>query len=149
MRWGASICSVLSGTTVTDQQASGTARRRSLPTYVLVLVLGAWAMTMMLTQRTPAPVRCDRPLQPDANTVVMLSASWCGYCGAARRFLHKEQIKHCEYDIETDAEGRRRYAALPLKVVPILSLGKETFIGFEREQLEQALVAKGLRKPGT
>ena len=133
---------------MTDPQAPITSRRASLPTYVLALVLGAWAMTMMLTNRTPAPVHCDRPLQPDADTVVMLSASWCGYCRAARRFLHNEQIKHCEYDIETDAEGRRRYAALPFKAIPILSLGEKTFVGFEREQLEQALVAKGLRKSG-
>jgi glutaredoxin len=133
---------------VTDPQAPITPRRGQVPTYVLVLVLGAWAMSMMLTNRTPAPVRCERPLQPDADTVVMLSASWCSYCRAARRFLHAEQIKHCEYDIETDAEGQRRYAALPFKAIPVLSLGKETFVGFERARLEQALVAKGLRKPG-
>lgn len=132
---------------MTDPQAPSTTRRAALSTYGLVLVLGAWAMTMMVTNRTPAPVRCEQPLLPDADTVVMLSASWCGYCRAARRFLHSEQIKHCEYDIETDAEGRRRYAALPFKAIPILSLGKETFVGFEREQLEQALVARGLRKP--
>ena len=134
---------------MTDVQAPSTPRRAALPTYVLVLVLGVWALTMIATNRTPAAERCERPLQPDADTVVMLSASWCGYCRAARRFLHSEHIKHCEYDIETDAEGRRRYAALPVQAVPILSLGQDTFIGFEREQLVQALVAKGLRKSGT
>lgn len=148
MRWAISICSASSGTSVTEQDASLTTRRSSMPTYVLVMVIGIWAMTMMVTKRSQPAVVCDRAQRPDADTVVMLSASWCGYCRAARRFLQGENIKHCEYDIETDAEGRRRFAAQPVKVIPILTLGEETFVGFEREQIVQALVAKGLREPG-
>ena len=93
-------------------------------------------------------ILCGQQLTPDANTVVMLSASWCGFCRQARIFMHDEHIKHCEYDIETDQEGMRRFAAQPVKVIPILTLGDETFVGFEREQLVQALVAKGLRVLG-
>ena len=133
---------------MTDPQLPTTPRRSSMASVGLVLVIGAWAMTMMITQRAQAPVRCDRPLPVTADTVVMLSASWCGYCRAARRFLQGENIKHCEYDIETDAEGRRRFAAQPVKVIPILTLGAETFVGFEREQILGALVAKGLRELG-
>ncbi len=148
MRWAVSICSASSGTTVTEQDASLTTRRSPVPIYVLVLVIGAWAMTMMVSNRSQPAVVCDRAYRPDADTVVMLSASWCGNCRAARRFLQGENIKHCEYDIETDAEGRRRFAMQPVKVIPILTLGAETVLGFEREQIVQALVAKGLREPG-
>ena len=148
MRWAVSICSASSGTTVTEQDASLTTRRSPVPIYVLVLVIGAWAMTMMVSNRSQPAVVCDRAHRPDADTVVMLSASWCGNCRAARRFLQGENIKHCEYDIETDAEGRRRFAMQPVKVIPILTLGAETVLGFEREQIVQALVAKGLREPG-
>ncbi len=148
MRWAVSICSASSGTTVTEQDASLTTRRSPVPIYVLVLVIGAWAMTMMVSNRSQPAVACDRAHRPDADTVVMLSASWCGNCRAARRFLQGENIKHCEYDIETDAEGRRRFAMQPVKVIPILTLGAETVLGFEREQIVQALVAKGLRKLG-
>ena len=148
MRWAVSICSASSGTTVTEQDAALTTRRSPVPIYVLVLVLGAWAMTMMVSNRSQPAVVCDRAYRPDADTVVMLSASWCGYCRAARRFLQGENIKHCEYDIETDAEGRRRFAMQPVKVIPILTLGEETFVGFQREQIVQALVVKGLRELG-
>ena len=148
MPWAVSICSASSGTTVTEQGASLTTRRSPVPIYVLALVIGAWAMTMMVSNRSQPVVVCDRAQRPSADTVVMLSASWCGYCRAARRFLQGENIKHCEYDIETDAEGRRRFAMQPVKVIPILTLGEETFVGFEREQIVQALVAKGLRELG-
>jgi mycoredoxin len=148
MRWAVSICSVSSGTTVIEQAGPSTPRRSSVASYGLVLVMGAWALAMTLGHRSPPAVACDATQRPAADTVVMLSASWCGYCRAARRFLQDENIKHCEYDIESDAEGRRRFAAQSVKVIPILTLGEETFVGFEREQLVQALVAKGLRALG-
>ena len=115
------------------------------PQYALVLVIGGWATMMTVSNRSLPPIRCGQEFEPDADTVVMLSASWCGYCRKARGFLQGEHIKHCEYDIETDAEGKRRFAAQPLRVIPILILRDQTFVGFEREQIVQALVAKGLR----
>jgi glutaredoxin len=120
--------------------------RNHLPTYALVVVIGLWAMIQMVSNRSPEAIRCGQHLTPDADTVVMLSATWCGYCRQARRYLVGERIKYCEYDIETDAEGKRRFAAQAVKVIPILTLRDQTFVGFEREEIEQALVAKGLRK---
>jgi hypothetical protein len=35
-----------------------------------------------------------------------------------------------------------------VKVIPILTFRDETYVGFDREALEQALVAKGLRGLG-
>lgn len=102
----------------------------------------------MVSNRSLTPIRCGQQLNPDADTVVMLSASWCDYCRQARRFLQGEHIKHCEYDIESDAEGKRRFEAQAVKIIPILTLRDQTFIGFEREQIEQALMARGLRDLG-
>ena len=131
-----------------DQAPPPTARRSRWASYALVGVIGAWALINTVSNRSLPPIRCGQQLQPDADTVVMLSASWCGYCRQARRYLQGEHIKYCEYDIETDAEGRRRFLAQPVKVIPILTLSGETFVGFEREEIEQALVAKGLRALG-
>ena len=126
--------------------ASLAVTRPRWPSYVFAAVLAGWFGVMMINSRTPAPIRCDQALTPDADTLVMLSASWCGYCRAARRFLQGEKIEYCEYDIETDAEGRRRFARQPVKVIPILTLGEQTFVGFEREEILVALQARGLRE---
>lgn len=130
---------------MSDQPALTTLRRARWPGYALVLVVGVWLAIKTVNNFAVPRLMCEREVMPDANTVVMLSASWCGYCKQARSFMHDEHIRHCEYDIETDQEGRRRFAQQPLKVIPILSLGEQTLVGFEREELEQALMAKGLR----
>lgn len=100
---------------------------------------------MAVRSQVPPAIECDLTLRPDADTVVMLSASWCQYCRAARRFLHREHIKYCEYDIETSTEGRRRYRAQTTHVIPILSLRDQVFIGFDESQITQALIGYGLR----
>lgn len=146
MPWAASLSRFMNGITVAESAEPRTNSRGShRATYVLLLVIGAWLAMQMLNDRSPTPVRCGHDLTPDANTVVMLSASWCGYCRQARRYFHDENIKYCEYDVENDVEGKRRFAAEPRRVLPILKLHDQTFLGFAREDIEQALAAKGLR----
>lgn len=94
------------------------------------------------------PVECEKHVTPDAKTVVMLSASWCGYCRRARAFMQDEGIVHCEYDVETSPRGRREYAAMPVKVVPVIKVGDDTLIGFSREELERSLFAQGIDHRG-
>ena len=107
--------------------------------------IATW-VALMISMAPPnrPPIQCGKKVVPDANTVVMLSASWCGYCRRARAFMQDEGIKHCEYDVETSAEGRREYAALPMKIVPVIKVGDETLIGFSPEELKHALFTQGL-----
>lgn len=108
-------------------------------------ILGGWLLLLRVLNPDPgAPIRCGSDLVPDADTVVMLSASWCGYCRQARAWLKAEGIRHCEYDVETTAEGAERFAALPLKVVPAIRIRNDVLIGFNRTEIAQTLMAHGL-----
>ena len=116
-----------------------------LPAIIMGCAVAAW-IGLMVSMAPPnrSPVVCGTHVTPDAKTVVMLSASWCGYCRRARAFMQDEGIAHCEYDVETSSEGRREYAAMPVKVVPVIKVGDETLIGFSRDELERTLFAQGL-----
>lgn len=122
----------------------GNGRRRG--GWIALLVLGAAFVALTRLASPPArdAIACDRDLAPDADTVVMLSASWCGYCRRARAFMQDRGIRHCEYDVETTDEGRRRFAAMPVKVVPVIQVREDTLVGFSRTELMQTLVAHDL-----
>lgn len=126
------------------EQPAAPVRPRRWPWLLLVAVAGAFALRPLLQPATPAPLTCGRDVAPDDDTLVMLSASWCGYCRAARRWLQAEEIRYCEYDVETSQEGWRRYDALPVKVVPVFQLRSETLVGFNRDEIRQTLAAHGL-----
>ncbi len=92
-------------------------------------------------------VMCDEDIASSAVDVVMLSASWCGYCRRARAYLQDKQISHCEFDVEQSEEGRRRFAGMSVKVVPMIEVGKDTLVGYSRTELEQSLLAQDLMDP--
>jgi len=132
---------------VSTAEASPPARdergpRRLLPFALFVMALGAMAWFTATPSR--APVRCGTDLAPDDDTLIMLSASWCGYCRRARAFLQAEGIAHCEYDVETTEHGRELFARQPLKVIPVLMLRGDTLVGFNRDEIRQTLAVHGL-----
>lgn len=121
--------------------------RRFNALWVVLAVVLAWAgLRLLATPPALAPVRCAEDRAVTEDTVVMLSASWCGYCRRARAWMQSEGIAHCEYDVETTTEGRRQFAALPVKVVPVIRVRDDTLFGFNRTEIEQAMVAHGLRE---
>ena len=120
-------------------RADGARGRFAIALVVLIAVVG-------LTWPRPAPqaLRCGIDVEPNDDTIVMLSASWCGYCRRARAYLQARDIAHCEYDVEQTAEGRRRFAELPQRVVPVFEIRGERLFGFNRTEIEQTLIAHGL-----
>lgn len=148
MRQATSISIATNGITVADQDAAPPAaplapRRRS-PLAAVMLVVAAGVGLYLATPETRAPVLCDVAVKPQADTVIMLSAAWCGYCRRARVFLQDEGIAHCEYDVESSARGRTLFAEQPLKVIPVLMIKGDILIGFNREEIRQSLAAHGI-----
>ena len=62
--------------------------------------------------------------------VIMLSASWCGYCRKARQYFNSNGIRFTEYDIEKTAKGKRLYKKLEATGVPVILYGKKRMNGF-------------------
>jgi glutaredoxin len=119
--------------------------RKRGPLIGLGVILAAWiALNLSMSPSARPPVVCGSDVIPDAGTVVMLSASWCRYCRRARAYMQDEGIVHCEYDVETTPEGRRQFAEMTVKMIPVLKIGEDTLVGFSPDELEHALVANRL-----
>lgn len=62
--------------------------------------------------------------------VVMYATSWCPYCQQARNHFRQQGIAYTEYDIERDAEAKRRYQAFGGRGIPVIFVGKRRMNGF-------------------
>lgn len=114
---------------------------------LLLLLAGIIGITKLTSGGHTQPVFCADDKSPTADTVVMLSASWCGYCAQARKLFVKEGIDYCEYDIEQSAIGAARHRTLGARGVPVILVGNETLLGFDREAVLHALRARAVELP--
>ena len=76
-------------------------------------------------------IRTDHITQ---GKVVLYSTTWCGYCKKARDYFLDQGIAFSEYDVEKSTRGRRDYARLGGKSVPIILVGKTRINGFSVAQ---------------
>lgn len=108
---------------------------------IVVAIVGLYAVMALV--RTPAlpTVKCESDVAASAVNVTMLGASWCRYCAKARRFFVEENVSYCEYDIELSHTGARMYRDSRLQGIPIIYIGDDVIVGFNRHEIKQALVA--------
>ena len=70
-------------------------------------------------------------------SVVMYSAVWCGVCKSARQFFKANKIPFSEYDVETSAKGKKDFARLKGRGVPVILIGKKRMNGFDKARFKQ------------
>lgn len=70
------------------------------------------------------------------KSVVMYSAKWCGICSKARAFFEGRGIEYEEYDIDTDEKGKRDFAEMKGRGVPIILVGDKRLRGFSPERFQ-------------
>ena len=84
------------------------------------------AVTQPIPQGTetkdPKSLNTEEDLKPykKKQKVTMYGASWCGYCKSARAYFKKNKIRYTEYDIDKNANARKRYEKLGGTGVPLI-----------------------------
>jgi glutaredoxin len=84
------------------------------------------------------------PAQPTAavaprNEVVLYATQWCPYCQRTRQFFKDNGITYTEWDVETSAEGARRYRELGGTRVPLVTVNDTIIRGYSPEGIRAAL----------
>ncbi len=79
-------------------------------------------------------IKSKKPAKQKA--VIMYSTSWCSFCKKARQHMRSKGIKFREYDIEKNANAKRKYKRLGGSGVPFFFVGKQTMGGFNPSRLE-------------
>lgn len=74
------------------------------------------------------------------NTVEIYTATWCGACKKAKRWLSEHNIKYKDYDVEKDASAALRMRKLGGgSGVPFAVINDKTFEGFNPADYQEAL----------
>lgn len=77
--------------------------------------------------------------------IEIYSAVWCGYCHAAKQYLDKLGVKFTDYDIEQDPSKAEECVSKSGQMgIPVLDIGGEIIIGFDRPKIDAALKANKL-----
>lgn len=79
--------------------------------------------------------------------VIILTASWCGYCNKLRQYLQSNQIKFTEYDIEHSNMGHQLYRSLGGKGIPVVKIGNNVIYGYNPDMMKQVLNENGYNLP--
>lgn len=112
--------------------------------FVLVLLTGvAFATLVACTRRVPVDQAAVRAVV-GSEPVVLLSATWCGYCSKLRADLDRWGVRYREYDVENSPEGERVAGLLRSPGVPVLLIGERRFVGYVPQQIRQSLSEAGL-----
>lgn len=110
-----------------------------------LVLLAAVAFATLAGCTRPAPV--DQAAVREAvgsEPVVLLSASWCGYCRKLRGDLDRWGVRYREYDVEQSAQGERAFSLLRSSGVPVLLVRERRFHGYVPQQIRQSLSDAGL-----
>lgn len=101
------------------------------------LALVGWSRSRPMDMRSVRAAVGDEP-------VVLLAASWCGYCRKLRGDLAAWGVRYTELDIENDPSGARAFRLLRARGVPVTLVGERHFPGYQPAQIRQAIADAGL-----
>ncbi len=74
------------------------------------------------------------------TAVKVYSTSWCAFCKMAKDYLTSKKIEYKEVNIEEDqAAGMYIMQKTGQAGVPVIEIGDEMILGFDRERIDGAL----------
>lgn len=75
----------------------------------------------------------------DSN-ITIYTAVWCAFCHAAKQYFDQKGIKYTEKDVEKDpAAGLEAVNKSGQRGIPVIDIGGDIIIGFDRPRIDAAL----------
>ena len=72
--------------------------------------------------------------------VTIYSAPWCAFCHMTKHYLDGLKVKYKDIDVDSDANAARELVEKTGQAgIPVIEIGDETIIGFDRQRIDLAL----------
>ncbi len=76
-------------------------------------------------------------------SVIVYSTTWCGFCKMAKHYFDSKGVKYTEVDIEQDPAAAKQIVEESGQMgVPVIRIGTELIVGFDRPRIDAALASK-------
>ncbi len=80
-------------------------------------------------------------------SVIVYSTETCPYCVFAKNWLKEKEVSFEEVDVGKDKEKAQEMIDKSGQMgVPVIDIGGEIIIGFDKQKMEEALKKKGIIK---
>ena len=74
------------------------------------------------------------------DSVIVYSATWCGFCHAAKQYLDKLGISYEDRDVESKPEYLNEAVTKSGQMgIPVLDINGQIIVGFDRPKIDAAL----------
>jgi len=72
--------------------------------------------------------------------VIVYSAPWCVFCHMVKEYLKGKRIGFKEIDVGSDPHAAKEFVAKTGQMgVPVIQIGEEMILGFDRQRIDSAL----------
>lgn len=77
--------------------------------------------------------------------VTIYSATWCGFCHTAKRYLDQLGVKYEDKDVEHDQQNAQAAVEKSGQMgIPVIDVNGTIIVGFDKPKLDDALKANNL-----
>lgn len=81
----------------------------------------------------------------NSHSVLVYSASWCAFCHAVKQYLTNIKVPYREIEVDKDQQAAQELVSKTgMSAVPVVQIGSEIIVGFDRERIDSALRANKL-----
>ncbi len=81
----------------------------------------------------------------DTPKVTVYSAPWCAFCHAVKQYLDSKKVAYEEIDVDANQEAARELVEKSGQAgIPVVFIGDEMIVGFDRPRIDSALTAAKL-----
>ena len=73
------------------------------------------------------------------NKITIYTSETCGYCHMAKEYFDEKGIAYEEKSVSADANARKELMKMGYMSVPVIIIGDEKIVGFDKQKIESLL----------
>ncbi len=81
----------------------------------------------------------------NSTQIIVYSATWCGFCHAAKDYFDKLGVAYADEDVEQNPEaGVQAVTKSGQRGIPVIDIAGDIIVGFDRPRIDAALKTHAL-----